>query len=408
MLFKTAHLSKSLVTSKSQVTFRYDCLRGVFNSIIYMGLMTIHGLISIRYFDAPSWLKGFIWGSDNVGRLIAPFILILGAKTHFQSSHLTSLFYIASAVTIIIAAMAPSLAIYALAIIVTQIIFTQPPQLMLHVYSTNYLASERGKLVSIMFLIGLTVGTFFSSQIGRWLDINLNYFRLVLTILAISALLAAFVTYQIPSESFKNQITPRSIWHNLSLLWKDRLFGWLIIGYIILGVGNMMVHPIRVEYMARQEFNIFASNKQIVFITVVVPGISMIVFTRVWGWLFDRLHFITTRLLVNAAFIISYITFFISTNLTLLTISSIFNGMATAAGMILWQLWVTKIAPQNQVSAYMSVHSATSGVKGLIAPQLGYFLLYLTNPFTVGIIAALLMTISCLIFIFVRKNPRIL
>lgn len=406
MISKSQNLTKYL--TKSQLTFRYDCLRGIFNHIIYTGLSSVALLIAIRHFNAPGWVKSYISGSEHTGKLLAPLMLLLGAKSHLRSSGLSTLYYIFCAVFLLIASLAHSLLIYVVAIILTEILFAQIPQIMLHIYSTNYPSNKRGKYFSITFAIGALITIIFPKQIGIWLDINVDYFHFILVALAASALIASFSSYQIPSEPLKSQSTPSSIWKNLSLLWKDHLFGWLIFGYVILGIGNAMVAPLRIEYMLRPEYKILASNEQIIIINVLIPNISMVLFTPIWGWLFDRLHFITTRLLINAAFIVSYLTFFTSTNFFLLTISAIFTGLATAAGMVIWQLWVTKVAPENQVSAYMSVHCATSGARGLIAPQLGYFFLYLTNALTVGVIAALLMSASAFIFFCVRRHPRIL
>lgn len=403
MMFKSLHLTKS------QITFRYDCLRGIFNSIIYTGLMSIGLLISIRYFNAPSWVKSYIVGAENIGRLFAPLMLLLGVKSHLRSSQLSMLYYIFCALFLLIASLAHSLPTYVAAIILTYMLFTQIPQVMLHIYSTNYLRNKCGKYVSIMFTVGILIGSSFSYQIGRWLDIDFNYFRFILLAFAASALIAGFLAYRIPSEPLRTESTPRSIWKNFSLLWKDRLFGWLILGHIILGIGgNAMVAAPRFEYMLRPEYKILASNAQIIFINVVVPGFIIVLFTPLWGWVFDRLHFITTRLLINAALIISHLSFFTSTTPVLFTISAIFNGIATSAGMIAFQLWVTKVAPKNQVSAYMSVYTATYGIKGIFAPQLGYFLLNLTNPLTVGITAALLTLVSSIMFFAVRKDHRIL
>ena len=93
--------------------------------------------------------------------------------------------------------------------------------------------------------------------------------------------------------------------------------------------------------------------------------------------------------------------------MVMLGVSSVLNGFALSGGMIIWSLWVTKIAPNDKVPAYMSAHSAASGLKGLIAPTAGYAVLSFKDPMAVGMTAAGLMVLSCIMFFVVRNNPQI-
>ncbi|MEZ5302399.1 MAG: hypothetical protein R3F11_17460 [Verrucomicrobiales bacterium] len=43
-------------------------------------------------------------------------------------------------------------------------------------------------------------------------------------------------------------------------------------------------------------------------------------------------------------------------------------------GNIAWSLWVTKLAPADRVAEYMSVHTFTTGLRGMAAPFLGFWL----------------------------------
>lgn len=391
---------------RAKKTYLYDCIRGPFNAIVYTGLMTLATLIAIRYFEAPNWVKSCINSAESLGRLITPITLYLGFKSAFPTARLASIYMFATGILLLITGIAPDLFIYTIAVIIAYIIFAQPPQLMLQIYSKNYSSHERGSKVSTMFVLSLIIGGISSRFLGKWLDVDIEHYQWQFVLLAISAAISAIFLLKIPSTPLDKQATGNP-WQNFSLIWKNKLFGWMIIAYMILGVGTAMTVPIRIEYMANPLYGINASNLNITLINVVIPAISMIVSTKFWGIIFDRFNFITTRLLVNASFIISFLTFFLSKNIVILGISAIMEGCAKAGGMIVWTLWVTKIVPNERVPAYMSAHSCTSGLKGLIAPSFGYTILSFHTPLAVGLTATLLMLLSCAMFYAVRKNPQI-
>lgn len=393
-------------TQRASKTYLYDCIRGPFNSIIYSGLLTLALLIAIRYHQAPNWVKCIINSGESLGRAITPITLYLGFLLAIPTARLAALYMLATALCLTITALAPNLMLYTIAIVIAYILFAQPPQLMLQIYSKNYTADQRGNRVSTMFVISLLIGSLFCRFFGKWLDIDIQHFQWQFLILALSAVLSAFFLIKIPSTPLDHHACGNP-WQNFSLIWKDKLFGWMIIAYIILGIGTAMVVPIKIEYMANPKFNINASNLNITLINVIIPSISMIVGTKIWGYLFDKINFIKTRLFLNVCFIASFLTFFTSTNFIMLAISSALNGFALAGGMLIWNLWVTKVAPNEKVPAYMSAHSAASGLKGLVAPATGYLILSFKHPIAVGITASALMLLSCLMFLVVRNNPRI-
>ena len=72
-----------------------------------------------------------------------------------------------------------------------------------------------------------------------------------------------------------------------------------------------------------------------------------------------------------------------------------------------WALWVTKIAPKGRESSYMSVHSFFTGVRGVPAPFLGYWILTTLGPSQVSWTSALLIGVSCLIFLKLSSDERL-
>lgn len=391
---------------RAKKTYIFDCLRGPFNNIVFTGLMTLATLIAIRYYQAPIWVKSIINSAESIGRIIMPITLFWGFKSALKTANLAAIYMFATGFFLLVTGLAPNLLIYSIGIIIAYILFVQPLQLMLQIYAQNYSSHERGSKVSTMLVISLILSSISSRFFGKWLDIDIQNYQWQFMILAAAAIISGLFLLHIPSTPLDKQATGNP-WQNFSLIWKNKLFGWMILGYIILGIGTAMTVPIRIEYLANPLYNINASNLNITLINVVIPAVSMILSTKIWGFIFDRVNFIITRLLVNACFILSFLTFFLSKNIIFFGISAIILGCALAGGTIIWNLWVTKIVPDERVPAYMSAHSCASGLKGLLAPAFGYTILSFHTPMAVGLVATFLMLISSLMFYAVRKNPQI-
>ena len=84
-----------------------------------------------------------------------------------------------------------------------------------------------------------------------------------------------------------------------------------------------------------------------------------------------------------------------------------FQGLAMGGGKIFWSLWVTKIASEEKASSYMSIHMALTGLRGSLAPFLGYWILSQSSPSTVAQIGMALITAAIILFELVRNHPRL-
>jgi predicted MFS family arabinose efflux permease len=251
-----------------------------------------------------------------------------------------------------------------------------------------------------------SISTFLFSLVGgRLLDQSLEYYRSLLWIMALSALVYSWVINRIPSTSLSAR-TVGNPWQNLSLIWKDRLFGYLLGSWMLLGLGHLITVPIRVEYLANPEFGINSDNVEIAFLLAGVPSIVRMLSTKLWACVFDRFHLVTMRNLLSVVSLIAMALFFFAKSLTVLTIAMVFFGLSMGGGKIIWHLWVIKIAPPEKVSAYMSVHMAFTGLRGTVAPFLGYWILRQSTPQGVAWAGMLLIFISMVLFECLRKHKR--
>jgi MFS family permease len=161
---------------------------------------------------------------------------------------------------------------------------------------------------------------------------------------------------------------------------EDRLFRLTLVAWMFLGFAMLMMSPLRIEYLANARYGVkwkgeLLTAGTVALLTGVLPNIARLALNPVWGWLFDKMNFFVLRLILNTALVAGILSFFISGSVTGLVTGAIIFGMASAGADLAWGLWVTKFAPADHVADYMSVHTFFTGIRGVIAPGVAFYLL---------------------------------
>lgn len=392
--------------SKADSTYRSDLLRAPFMGILEAGWATFALVIAIRYFDASETHKAFIAGAGPIGFLITPITLYIAANLRARPSSSCAFVLGIASCLLLGASFAQSLLWFTFFAVSSQVAAVQQGPLMLQVYTDNYTRAERGSRMTWPFILTALFSIGFAVIGGRVLDRQIEAYHWIFVSMLAAAVVSALAYARIPSEPLSREHIGNP-WQNFSLIWKDKFFGYLLGSWMLLGLGNLIALPIRVDYLANPIYGVNASNTMIAVIMLVVPASARILSTRMWGRFFDKLHFVTTRNLLNFFFLLSIACFFFTTNLYLLGLAMAFQGLAFGGGKIFWSLWVTKIAPAKKEASYMSIHMALTGLRGTLAPFLGYYILSRSTPSTVGIIGMMLIFISIVLFELVRGHRRL-
>jgi hypothetical protein len=392
--------------NRAEATYRFDLLRAPFYGILEAGWTTFALLIAIRYFEASESIKAFIVGAGPMGFLLTPLTLYYAAQLKARPTSACAFVFVVAAALLVGATLVQSLLLFAAFIITSQMAMVQQGTLMLQVYAENYAPHERGRRVTTPLMIAAFTSIAFSLIGGRLLDADLSYYKIIFSIMILAALASAWTLSKIPSQPLSTEHVGNP-WQSFSLIWKDRFFGYLLGSWMLLGLGNLIAMPIRVEYLANPQYGINADNTTIAFLLLVVPSIARILSMKMWGHFFDKMHFVSMRNLLNVFFLISLPLFFFSRNIIALTLAMTCVGIAMGGGKIFWGLWVTKIAPPQKASSYMSIHMALTGFRGTLAPFIGYWILSRSEPAHVATVGTGLIAISIVLFELVRRHPRI-
>jgi predicted MFS family arabinose efflux permease len=242
----------------------------------------------------------------------------------------------------------------------------------------------------------------FSYLGGKLLDRDINDYHLVFLFMALATLGASFAVYRIPSTPLSANSSKNPL-KSFSHAWKDKIFGSMLIIWMFLGFGNLIVLPLQVEFMVRPRFGIEATNTQIALAIGIIPLISRVLTTQIWGHLYDRYNFFLVRGMISSAFGLGHLIFFNSQALWGLYLAGVITGIGTGGAQVAWSLWVTKFAPPDKAPEYMGVHTFLTGARGIIAPFIGFTIVTSMSAFGLSILSATLVSISILLLIPLKR-----
>ena len=388
-----------------KLTYRYDLIRGAFGGILEVGALSFGLLAAIRYFDAPDMVKGLLSAGIAFGLFFAPFGQLVFARTRLSASRSGALCFFAAAVGYAVASQASELWIFTLTFLGANALLAQIPSLFVAVYAKNYSHRDRGRLVSNTFIVAAIVGAVLSYFGGEYLDYHPESFGSIFLLMAGAALVCSLAVLRIPSEPI--QIRSPKRWGNYSLIGEDPIFAKMLFAWMILGFANLSLLPLRVEILANPKYGFDLPNSQVIFITVVLFALARIVGLKVFGLIFERMNFLAYRILINGLLFLAILCYFNFSSVWSVGLGSVFFGLGMGGGNLAWNLWVTRIAPDDRVSEYMSVHMSLTGMRGVLSPILAYSLLPIASPQTLSWFSLSLLTLSGLMFFSLLRKPEI-
>jgi hypothetical protein len=395
-------------TDKKKVslqTFRLDLINSSLGGILEVGFGTFAILIAIRFLQAPDVIKAVLASGVSAGLLLVPHMQRLATWTQFSVSRFCAMLMLTSSVLLFASGYINHVWILATALFWAQVCFSQLPGFMIQVYSRNYGSNERGKRLSWNFIVSALIGMIFSYSGGSYLDTNSADPGLIFRIMGMVSLASALALFLIPAEPIQPGKKSQGLIDSLRLLKEDRLFTSMLLAWMIMGLGIIMTLPLRIEYLGG-ESGLNLSNEQIAIVTVVVFSVARIISSRLWGELFDRVRFLHYRISLNLLLISATLVYFHAESFIGVSIGTALAGVGVGGSKIAWSLWVTKLAPNGMEARYMGAHVALTGLRGALAPFIGYWLLGILGYKGVAWFSVALVTFSTFLFYRLFSNQR--
>ncbi|MBX3745121.1 MAG: MFS transporter [Verrucomicrobiae bacterium] len=388
---------------RTALTYRLERWRALSSGILETAGTTFLLLIAVRWFEAGAWSKALVAAGSSVGLLLTPLVVAWVARKRLRPSDAARRLLNAGAVSFLALAMVPRLPLFVAGSVLAMATFTAVVPLLTHMYQENYPAAERGRLFSRTVVIRILAAAGFAKLAGLFLAEDMARFRWLLVVFAGACLAAGELLRRCPTAPLHDD-GGRHPLRAMRFVREDAVFRRTLIAWMLMGFANLMMLPLRVEYLAHERYGLQLSADRIALYTAVLPNLARVVMSPVWGWVFDRMNFFALRVTLNVGFLVGILAFFTTGSPTGLVVGSLVYGVSNAGGDVAWSLWVTKFAPPNRVADYMAVHTFFTGLRGVLAPLTAFLLAGRVSLPTLGYFAAALIAISCLVLL--RELPR--
>lgn len=362
-------------------TFLAESVRAVSAGIIETALATFAVLIAVNQFQSSAALKSFLLASPALGLLGSFLIVPLAIRWQIRSSMVAALISLVSMSGFLLSAMgAGNETCFVVGISIGIGMIGMAIPLQTHYLRLNYPAKNRGRLFSVTIFIRALTAMIVSWVFGVYLDEDFSRYPVLLWGMVGAALVSAFCHFLVPSEALRSSRRKRhALWESIHISREDKVFVRLLVAAMIMGVGVLSANALRVDYLVNPVHGLEFDVKTVSLITGIVPSIVRLVSTFFWGWLFDRVNFFRLRIAVNLVFLVGVILYFVWSDVRLILVGSALFRLARGGGEIMFNLFVTKLAPGEHIADYMSVHTFLAGLRILAAPFLGFFLVEWAN-----------------------------
>lgn len=375
-----------------------DVLRAVPAGVLVPIESTIVLTVAITRFDAAGWVKGLIAAAAGVGLLASPFVTAAARRSGRPVMVVAAAISLTGALGFALSA-SGALTLMVIGSIIGVAAISAPIPLLTATYERNFSVVDRGRRVGRGMAVRVAVSAVAGFAMGALLKAHPDRWWVLLVVAAVALAAVGICQANLPSTPLPRVEGRTSPLPHFHLLGEDRQLRLTLIAWMLMGFGNLMLLPLRVEYLARPVYGIDADAAQITMLTVTVPSIVRLVCMPLFGNLFDRMSFFAARIMVNLLFALYVAAFFSGSSDLGLLLGAVAFGVGSAGGDLMWTLWVTKFAPPGRVADYMGLHTFFTGIRAVAAPLLGFLVIERFDLETVAWMAAGLIVMSSMVLL---------
>lgn len=394
------------MSDNNATTYRYEMMRAVAQGMLETAAHTFLLLIAVEWFKAGSVAKALVAAAGSFGLLISPVVVARVEHIGCRTSKAAATILGTGAVTLVVMASFPTLPVYVIGSIIAMACSSSSIPLMTQIYQENYPGKQRGRRFSRTVMMKILAAAGFGELAGQLLDADIERFTWLLLVFAGAFAFSSYCVSQIPSKPLHVSGGTHPL-RALRFAKTDPLFRITLIAWMFMGFGNLMMFPMRVDYLANDSLLNFDVAK-VALLASVIPNVARLLTSAMWGWLFDHMNFFVLRALLNVGFGLGIGVYFNSDSMLGLTLGAILFGISHSGGDVAWSLWVTKFAPPERVADYMSTHTFFTGVRGALGPMIGFSLIGIMggSPAAVSKVAWVAIAfISVSIFLLAKEIP---
>ena len=391
--------------NRTERTYYYELWRAGATGVLETAGSTFLLLIAVRFYQAGALPKALVAAGGSFGLILSPLVVSLVTSRGWPVAKAASWILAGGAAAFLLAAALPELPMFILCAVTGMAAAAAIIPLLTQMYQENYPEWERGRRFSRTIMIRIGVAALFSKLAGDALTGHIGRFPVLLIVFGIALGFSSFCLSRCPTRAIVSEGSPH-LWRSLRFLRDDHLFRRTLICWMFMGFANLMMLPLRVEYLANPSYKQSLSVGEIAFLTGVIPNLARLILSPVWGYLFDHANFFALRITLNVGFALGILAFFFSPTRSGLIVGAIVYGISNAGGDVAWSLWVTKFAPSERVADYMSIHTFLTGFRGVLAPMVGFYCARQLSLTTLAVFSSGLIVVATLLLIPELKFGR--
>ena len=395
--------------NRTERTYYYELWRAGSAGVLETAGTTFLLLIAVRFYEAGPMAKALVAAGGSFGLMLSPLVVSLVTYGGWPVAKAASRILAGGAGAFLLAAALPDLAMFILCSVTGMAASAAVIPLLTQMYQENYPEWERGRRFSRTIMIRIGVAALFSKVAGDALTGHIGRFPVLLIVFGMALGFSSLCLNRCPTRAIISEGSAHP-WRALRFLRNDRLFRRTLLCWMLMGFANLMMLPLRVEYLANPNYQQSLSVAEIAFLTGVIPNLARLILSPVWGYLFDHANFFALRIALNVGFALGILAFFFSPTKSGLIVGAIVYGISNAGGDVAWSLWVTKFAPAERVADYMSIHTFLTGLRGVLAPMVAFYCARQLSLTTLAVFSSGLIAVATLLLIpelkFGRRTRR--
>jgi len=236
-----------------------------------------------------------------------------------------------------------------------------------------YPDGDRAKIMGFARVLCFVVYLVVTLGAGWILNADKDAYRYVFPVAAVFGIVAALVFNRIPAhERTGDSSVPMHwfLWKSLLIMWHDPGFRWFSGAIFIYGFANFMVSPVYAMY----QVDYLGVDTRWAGVYSTVSSLLMIVAYFYWGSFIDRRRpekVIAYQALFYAGIPLGYA---LATQPWMLIPTAILSGVLNAGVDLAYFTGVLHFAPTECLTQYQAIFAVLMGVRGIVAPLLGAFL----------------------------------
>jgi MFS family permease len=374
-------------------TFRNELWRSLPAGVLDTLTATFGMLIAVRVFHLGDTAKSIFLSATSSGFMVSLFVVPLLLHARSTIAHTAAKVQMLGGVFFALAAAFPTESwIFIGGLSLGLFCFSMQVPLLTQIYRLNYPAQERGRLFAVAGVTRAAAAVCFGTFGGWIIGLDLENYRWLLWTFAVAGFSSGLWTYGLPATQWDiDEAAPSGLWSSLRWVNVDRDFRTLLISWMMMGIGNLVAACLFVEYLANPRHGINLPERDVAWITGVIPVIFRMLCSYPWGLIYDKVGLFTVRTILNLIFAAGILTFYLGHGVVAWSLGMALWGIANAGGNVTWGLWVTKLAPKHAVAEYMSVHTFLTGLRGLVAPYIAFA--------AIGVMSFQVLSVICGLFI---------